>query len=44
MKCYMKLNVTERMDIVYQIIEDDMISFLMILYIYMFKNVYYPQL
>lgn len=43
MKCYMKLNVTERMDIVYQIIEDDMISFLMILYIYMFKNVHYPQ-
>ncbi len=44
MKCYMKLNVTERMDIACQIIEEDMISFLMILYIYMFKNVYYPQL
>lgn len=44
MKCYMKLNVTERMDIACQIIEEDMISFLMILYIHMFKNVYYPQL
>lgn len=43
-KCYMKLNVMGRMDIACRIIEEDMISFLMILYIYMFNNVYYPQL
>lgn len=33
MKCYMKLNVTGRMDIACRIIEDEMISFLMNLYI-----------
>lgn len=33
MKCYMKLNVTGRMGIACRIIEDEMISFLMILYI-----------
>nr|DAW00274.1 MAG TPA: hypothetical protein [Caudoviricetes sp.] len=33
-----------RMDIACRMIDDEIISDLMILYIYMFKNVYYPQL